>query len=197
MITTEFYEQTLDRFLRKRGNGASQHCRGEAEMQSITFYEQKVDRLFRQLRNPPGTVCDWPVVGGHFVKGEDDTRGMRQLACKALAARDWFAINGPPDAPPLPLSYGEREALKHGGLDHIVAWYARSLAALDFDVERHPSFHDYACGALASGLIPWREEALEKRFSPRMLDGLGSGLYWKPPEQPQRGAVRRARARAH
>jgi hypothetical protein len=158
-------------------------------------YKHQVDQLFRELRGPSGTVCDWPVIGGHFLKGEKTTR-MRQLACKALAARDWFAINGPPDAPPLPLSYDEREELKHGGLDHIVAWYARSLAALDFDVDKHPSFHDYACGALASGRIPWREDALEKRFSPRMLDGLGSGLYWAP-EQPQREAVRRARARAH
>ena len=47
----------------------------------------------------------------------------------ALAARKWFADNGPPDLLPLPLGYNEREALKHGGIDHILAWYARSPTA--------------------------------------------------------------------
>jgi hypothetical protein len=190
MITQEFYEQQLDRFFPKRGNGASQHSQREAKTQSMTFYEQEVDRLFRELRDPPGTLCYWPVIGGGFVKGVDNTTQMRRYIALALRARDWFIDHGPSDAPPLPLSYGDREALKHGGLDHMVAWYARSLAALEFDVDKHPSFHDYACGALVSGLIPWREEALEKRFPPRKLDGLGGWLCWKAPEQPQREAVR-------
>jgi hypothetical protein len=37
---------------------------------------------------------------------------------RALAARKWFELHGPPDAPPLPLGYDEREALKRGGVSH-------------------------------------------------------------------------------
>jgi hypothetical protein len=169
---------------------------GKIDMRNIEAYKRQVDQLFRELRGPSGTVCDWPVIGGHFLKGEKTTR-MRQKACKALAARDWFAINGPPDAPPLPLSYDEREALKHGGLDHIVAWYARSLAALEFDVEKHPSFEDYARGVVARGQLIEPDETLERRFPPRTLNGLGPGLYWNTPEYWQRIEARRVAARAH
>jgi hypothetical protein len=87
----------------------------------------------------------------------------------------------PTDAPPLPLSYGEREHLKAGGLAHIVAWYARSLAAEDYDYRNHPSFEDYACGVMASPYAPdfiTQDEELKRRFPPRPLDRLGAGLYW-------------------
>ena len=42
----------------------------------------------------------------------------------ALAARKWLAETGPRDLKPLPLGYNEREALKHGGVDHNLAWFA-------------------------------------------------------------------------
>jgi hypothetical protein len=158
-------------------------------MTNVEAYRDQVDLLFRQIRKPGGTICDWPVIGGSFLKGEN-TKRMRVLACKALAARDWFAVNGPPDAPALPLSYNEREALKHGGLDHVVAWYARSLEALDFDVEKHPSFKVYACGVVALGKLIEPDAALEQRFPARTLEGLDGGLYWIPPG-------RRAPVRAH
>src|SRR5258708_705070 len=38
---------------------------------------------------------------------------------QAQLAREHFATNGPPDAPPLPLSYDEREDLKVGGLSKV------------------------------------------------------------------------------
>jgi hypothetical protein len=151
-------------------------------MQSMTFYEQEVDRFFRELRNPPGTICDWPVIGGHFVKGEDDTRRMRQLACKALAARDWFAINGPPDAPPLPLSYVEREDMKgRSPLESMVSLYARSLATSNYAFDKHPSFYDFVCGAMALDMF-WHDDELKKRFPPRPLNGLQKGFIWKAAE---------------
>ena len=102
---------------------------------------------------------------------------------RAKAARKWFAENGPPDAQPLPLGYGERESLKHGGVDHILAWYARSLADQNYDVLKHPSFYDYACGVMASPDTHNRvreDEQLRKRFPPCPLDGLDRHLYWKP-----------------
>jgi hypothetical protein len=106
---------------------------------------------------------------------------------KRQHARKWFALGGPSDAPPLPLSYNEREDLKCGGsgLARMVAYYARSLEGQDYDLEVHPSFHDYACAVMAS------DETLEfirddpdllRRFPPRLLPGLVSGLHWETPK---------------
>jgi hypothetical protein len=103
---------------------------------------------------------------------------------KARDARKWFADNGPPDAQPLPLGYNERERLKHGGVDHIVAWFARSLDCRNYDVLAHPAFEDYARGVMASEFAPefvTEDEELKKRFPPRPLDGMGPGLCWLPP----------------
>lgn len=106
---------------------------------------------------------------------------------QALAARDWFKHNGPADMPPLPLGYDEREALKRGGVSHIVAWYACSLACRDYDVSVHPSFEDFARGVMASehisypGALIQKDAELLKRFPPRPLKGLGPGLVWEPP----------------
>jgi hypothetical protein len=103
---------------------------------------------------------------------------------RALAARKWFELSSPPDAPPLPLGYNEREHLKVGGLKHLVAWYACSLACRDYAVNKHPSFYDYACGVMASEHAPYfikEDEELQRRFPPWPLKGLGPGLVWEPP----------------
>jgi hypothetical protein len=107
------------------------------------------------------------------------------LEREAQLARAHFAANGPPDAPPLPLSYDEREDLKGGGLPHIVAWYGGSWEARRYSLTGHPSFHDYACGVMAWEHTPYfikNNEELLRRFPPRSLPGLGPGLYWRPPE---------------
>ena len=104
---------------------------------------------------------------------------------KALTARKWFADNGPSDLQPLPLGYNERERLKHGGADHILAWYARSLEACDYDVRQHPSFDDYARGVMASDEaadIVGNDATLQKRFPPRELAGMGPGFCWLTPK---------------
>jgi len=106
---------------------------------------------------------------------------------KALQARAWFATHGPGNAPALPLCYAEGEAMKNGRLGHLVALYARSLALQDYDVERHPSFPDYARGAMASGLFPGNRL---REFPPRRLAGLNNGLCWNPPTQKKVGGAR-------
>jgi hypothetical protein len=111
---------------------------------------------------------------------------QRQFERQALAAREWFKQHGPPDAPVFPIGYAEREELKMGGLPHIVAWYARSLAARKYNLEEHPSFDEYASGVMASekhapGFIRDNEE-MRRRFPPRPLAWLESGLYWCPPK---------------
>jgi hypothetical protein len=106
----------------------------------------------------------------------------KKLGPQGRFAREWFAKHGPADAPPLPLSYGERERLKRGDLGHLVALYARSLALQDYDVEKHPSFHHYACGVIASDRFRWDDQDLPRRFPARPLVGLDNGLYWSPPK---------------
>ena len=68
---------------------------------------QKVDRLFEvDHKKYRGQRCQIPVLGGSYVPGEDNIKPMKKLARAALLAREWFAIHGPADAPPLPLSMG-------------------------------------------------------------------------------------------
>jgi hypothetical protein len=119
-----------------------------------------------------------------IISAVDLGKRRNPLGCQALAARKWFEVNSPPDTPPLPLGYDEREDLKVGGINHLVAWYACSLACRDYDVLVHPSFDDYACGLMASeytsGFIK-NDQELQKRFPPRTLSGLGPALVWEPP----------------
>jgi len=124
---------------------------------------------------------------------ENSARGR-----KARNARKWFADNGPPDAQPLPLGYNEREALKHGGVDHLVAWYARSLDNRNYDVLEHPSFDDFSRGVMTSDFAPdfiKEDEKLRRRFPPQPLAGLGPGLQWLPEAQhaEEMESVRRCR----
>jgi hypothetical protein len=84
------------------------------------------------------------------ISAVDLNTRQKRLGRRALAARKWFDLYGPPEARPLPLGYDEREALKRGGLPTVVALYARSLEGRDYDLEEHPSFDDYACGVMAS-----------------------------------------------
>jgi hypothetical protein len=82
------------------------------------------------------------------------------------------------------------ERLKRGGAPHILAWCARSLAALEYDVVEHPSFHDYACGVMASSdhapASVTEDKQLQRRFPPRPLSGLISGHIWLPPKEYER-----------
>jgi hypothetical protein len=166
-----------------------------------TDIEKYVDELFEADRKESYKQYSYiPIIGGGYIPGEDDVRPLKKLARNALAAREWFAVNGPADAPPLPLSYGEREDLKHGGLDHIVAWYARSLEGQTYNFAKHPSFYDYACGVMASEHAPdfIKGAELRLRFIPRELTGLGPGLYWNTPKEHARvmESYRRSRARS-
>jgi hypothetical protein len=110
-----------------------------------------------------------------------EPKGLKR---KAQLARQHFALHGPHDAPPLPLGYNERESVKRTGLPlaKIVGLYARSWEACRYSLELHPSFHDYACGVMASEFNGHADMATDpemlRRFPPRKLVGLGPGLYW-------------------
>jgi hypothetical protein len=161
-------------------------------------YEVEVDRLFREADLERGSVCENPVTGSKFVPGIDRIKPQKERARLALKAREWFSRHAPPDAPPLPLSYGDREDLKRGGLPHIVAWFARSLEARHYDYQEHPSFDEYVRGVVASPYAPefiTQDQELLRRFPPCPLSGLGPGLYWDPPKSGRTRCDRRTRSR--
>lgn len=143
----------------------------------------QVDRMFDQIDGHGGETVENPVTGSRWVKGKDPVEAQREAAYRALMARRWFAGVAPEDAPFLPLSYEECERLKVGGISTIVAWFAQSLMRLDYDLESHPSFEEYARGVMASPNAPdfiKKDPDLRRRFSPVSLCGLGSGLFWRP-----------------
>jgi hypothetical protein len=112
---------------------------------------------------------------------------LRRFERQARIAREWFETHKPPDAPTLPIGYDERERLKGTGLlPHMIAWYARSLTARDYNFLDHPSFDDYACGVMASEAhapdFIRNDEEMRRRFPPRLLNGLGPRLCWNPPK---------------
>jgi len=115
--------------------------------------------------------------------GLNPPTSRKRIYRHAKVARFAFSLSAPPDAPPLPLSYQERENLKCGGLPHLVAWFARSLEVGNYQWWLHPLFEDYARGVLASPFAPdfiKQDEQLRGRFPPTPLSGLGPGLIWSP-----------------
>jgi len=89
--------------------------------------------------------------------------------------------------PELPLGYFEREDMKKGGVKHVLAWYARSLEALEYDVTLHPSFGDYASGVMASEVrhdFINNDSFMQKHYPPRKLIGLDRNFLWSPPTLP-------------
>ena len=133
-----------------------------------------------------------PVTLAGYVHGIDPIAPQKEDAHRALLAREWFALNGPADAQPLPLpaSSDVRTTL----LLYIVSLYARSLDGRNYDVNEHPPFNDYVSGVLWEAervngdigvLPPYRPHELpklKKRFPPRELIGMGPGFCWLPPK---------------
>lgn len=184
-------------------------------MTDINSAEQRVrrfvDSLFKANEARHGKACEWPVIGGGYVSGYDPIEEMREMAVSALLASEWFARNGPPDAPPLPLGYDERERLKGGRglLAYILALFARSLEGRHYNVKEHPPLADYVSGVLWEaervdskiGRLPnYPDELaeLKKRYPPAMLAGIGPPFCWLPPELHAQSMARwhRSKARA-
>ena len=151
----------------------------------MSILQTHVDELFAGAAPRSGQLCRNPVVGGDWLVGADPDAVQKKRARRALLAREWFYVYGPPDAPPLPLSGIEQEALRYRDpLGHLVAEFARSLEANNWDCKRHPGFDDFARGALASEYSPdftRKNAALCNRYPPRRLRGLGPGQICRLP----------------
>jgi hypothetical protein len=145
---------------------------------------KEVDRLFGK----PDAANINPITG--MVNWADEPiEPQKRAAIIPLLAREWFAVYGPPDAPPLPLAHEDVEDYRRArGLAGIVGFFARSWSRQEYDVRKHPSFDDFARGLMAramdSGL--WdleKDEQLKRRFPPRPLAGMTPGAYWAPPKE--------------
>jgi hypothetical protein len=152
-----------------------------------SFIEKQVDRLFCEMDAKRGECCRNPVTGGGFVWGLDPIAPQKKAAVVALRAGEWFAVNGPRDAPPLPLSHDDVEDYRNArGLKGIVGFYARSLSRQDYDVRSHPPFDDFARGLMAINTGLWgieKDENLKRRFPPRPLAGMTPAAFWDPPKR--------------
>jgi hypothetical protein len=152
--------------------------------------EELVDRLFAEIKANHGECCDNPVTGGGFVWGLDPIATQKKEATAALRAKEWFAVNSPGDAPPLPL-YDFDSYRGARGLKGVVGFYARSLSRQGYgrqmyDVCNHPSFDDFARGLMAINTGLWgmeKDENLKKRFPPCPLEGMTPSAFWAPPAE--------------
>jgi hypothetical protein len=167
----------------------------------ISFLENKVDQLFAALNAQHGDCCRNPVTGEDFVWGIDPIGPQKTEAVRALRAREWFAVNGPTNAPPLPLSDEEIDDYRRArGLAALVGFYARSLSRegygrRSYDVSNHPSFDDFARGLMAINTGLWgieKDQNLKMQFPPRALAGMTPGAYWVPPKEETMASYRRA-----
>jgi hypothetical protein len=158
--------------------------------------EESIDRLFDQIKAKGGECCRNPVTGASFVWGIDPIATQKKEAIAGLRAQEWFTVNGPPDAPPLPL-YDFDSYRGARGLKGVVGFYARSLSRQGYDVRKHPSFEDFARGLMAINTGLWRIETdkqLQKRFPPRPLAGMTPSAFWAPPKEYEEIMARYRRA---
>ena len=155
---------------------------------------REVERLFGEISAKRGDLCTNPVTGGEFVYGFDSIKRQKDAAYKRLLVREYFALHGPPDAPPMPTDERDRGRAKHaaGLLGFITAQFTWSLEN-QHDLTVHPSFADFASGLLwqhdnnVEGCSlpyfpPEQFIELEGRFPPRKLEGLDL-FNWRPPRQ--------------
>jgi hypothetical protein len=166
---------------------------------SETLIGREVERLFSENPGSHGGHYENPVTGGRFVYGIEPIEPQKEVAHRALLAREWFAVNGPADAPPLPITYEEREYLKWRTgrpLDYVVAQFAGSLGT-HYDVTEHPSFSEFVSGLLwdhdngGSGL-PLSAEGLaelKRRYPPQKLEGLSSYSWSRPTRKKKSGRL--------
>ena len=116
---------------------------------SNSLIEREVDRLFDAIVAPHGQCGNNPITGGGFVWGLDPIAEQKKDAVVAISAREWFAVNGPPDAPPLPLNIDDRDHFRaSGGLTALVGFLTHDrYPGRVSDLRKHPSFDEFASGA--------------------------------------------------
>ena len=149
----------------------------------MSIIRAHVDRMYRAAPKDEQFYSD-PVFGAEWLKSAMPMAKQKKGARRALLAREWFYLHGPSDAPPLPLDGEEQADLKYRDpLAHLVTQFSKSLAANGWDIHSHPSFKAYARGVMASPLaadLVRNDDAMRKRYPPRELQFILSGMIWRP-----------------
>jgi hypothetical protein len=172
---------------------------------SETAIRREVERMFGEISARHRDLCLNPVTGGEFVYGLDPIKKQKEAAYRRLLIREYFALNGPPDAPLMPIDDWERDHAKHlsGLLGFITAQFIWSLESQD-DLRVHPPFADFASGLLwqhDNNVVgcslpyfpPEQFAELKRRFPPRKLEGL-EWFNWRPPRGQSRAKKNRRAA---
>jgi hypothetical protein len=145
-----------------------------------------VDQIFQEAEDRHEDYRINPVVDGFWDADEEPVGPQKRAAYRALLARRWWEQVGPSGHQPLPLSQRERALMSTSPNGRVLALFARSLEACDFDYSVHPSFEEYVGGLLAldaAYFSPLLDDELRRRCPPRPLKGLGSVYYiWRRPE---------------
>jgi hypothetical protein len=153
----------------------------------IASAQVEVDKAFNNALDRHDSTRRNPFTGTDWAPGLDPIEPQKEMGLRAVLARRWFRRNCEPGVPQLPLGYFEREEMKKGGLQHVVAHYASSLETLEYDVTLHPRFRVYACGVMANG-VPYdsihNDSFMQKHYPPRKLVGLDGNFLWAPPMLP-------------
>jgi hypothetical protein len=170
---------------------------------SETAIRREVERMFGEISAKRGKLCTNPVTGGDFVYGSDPIKKQKEAAYKRLAAREHFALHGPPDAPRIPTDDYARNRAKHasGLLGFMTAQYIWSLEN-QHDLTVHPSFADFASGLLWQHeniggctelpFTPQQLSEMKRRYPPRKLEGLEYFCWSRPRRHARPKETRRA-----
>jgi hypothetical protein len=150
--------------------------------------ESHVERLFEMLKSTADRVGEQfaflPYLDDPYQPAyEPLIPHLQRQVCAALVARQWLQQHAPPSSPELPLSSTDIEKLVRSKSPAIalVGYFAASLAACNWDIEKHPPFQIYAAGAMGSEFAPTHIRAdpkLAKEFPPRKLPEIGEALIF-------------------
>jgi hypothetical protein len=139
--------------------------------------------MVRSAARQKGT-CINPITGSAFIRPGDSILAEVRKAMPRLRALFLLGNTGP-SSMALPINYQEREELKLSDNPEYVLWalYGSSLECNSYDLDAHPSFSNYARGALLSprGAILVRQMPnLLSKYRPEELKGLDlASLVWK------------------
>jgi len=141
-----------------------------------------VNELFQKIRiETYSRGPEWveaPIVGlFHQVWDEPAATALKELSRRASAWRERFAIEGPPWAQPLPISWNDCCRLAHergDGQMQLLGQFASSLLGDKWD-PAHPSFDRFCRGLMAEPGSPAHlrnDPELRRRYPPKRLPGL-------------------------
>ena len=157
-----------------------------------TFRHAKLSTCLAKFLRKRGDLCTNPITGEQFIYGHFSIKREKEAAYRRLLVREYFALNGPADAPLLRIDEWDRDRAKHqyGPLGFITAHFMWSMESQD-DLRVHPSFAEFAAGLLwlhdnvggPCEKLPGTPEQLsqiKEQYPPRPLEGLHQFRWYSP-----------------